>query len=128
MYTIGDFLIQIKNAYMARKRQAEFSFSNAIAAIGKILEKEGYIETIKEKAVNKKKRLIVTLRYEGKLPAISEIKLISKPSAHHYINKSQIKKFVTNSGISILSTSKGVMSSRDAQKKGIGGELICQIY
>ena len=128
MYTIGDFLIQIKNAYQARKKQVEYQFSNAVLSIGKVLEKEGYVEKVKEEQVDGRKKIIITLKYQDKIPAISDIKLVSKPSVHHYFGSAKIRKAVPSHGIGILSTNKGIMSNKQAQKENVGGELICRIY
>lgn len=141
MYTIGDFLIQLKNAYNARKKQIEYPHSAVVSSIGKILEKEGYISKLKvkseklpvrksqgEKVGSERKILEIELKYENKEPAISDIKLISRPSIHYYVGKSEIKRRVPSHATGIISTSLGIMTTRDAQKKGVGGELICQIY
>ncbi|KKQ96018.1 MAG: 30S ribosomal protein S8 [Candidatus Levybacteria bacterium RIFCSPHIGHO2_02_FULL_39_36] len=127
MYTIGDFLIQIKNAYGARKKQIEYRYSNAVASIGKILEKEGFISKLKEKTTDKKKSLIIDLKYNGKVPAVSQIKIISKPSVHYFLGKSRIKRRFPSHALGIISTSRGIMTSKQAEKEGVGGELICQI-
>ncbi|HVT01577.1 MAG TPA: 30S ribosomal protein S8 [Patescibacteria group bacterium] len=128
MYTVGDFLIRLQNAYMAGKKQVEYPESKMVASIGKVLEKEGYVKSSKLKAQSSKKVLEIELKYENKMPAISSIKLVSKPSIRHYINKDNVKRAVDKHGIGILSTSRGVMSTRQAQKDGVGGELICKIY
>ncbi len=131
MYTIGDFLIQLKNAYRARKKQIEYLHSNMILSVAKILEQEGYIKKLKTQNAKVKTgrgTIIITLLYKDKAPAISEIKLISRPSIHHYVSKSEIKRKVPSHATGIISTSFGIMTAKDAQKKGIGGELICQIY
>jgi len=131
MYRIGDFLIQIKNAYQAGKKQVSYPHSKAVDALSKILEKEGYIKKSKLKTQKSKsgaeiKSLEIELKYEGRVPALSDIKLVSKPSAHRYINRVHLAK-LSRYGISILSTSSGMMTGKEAQKKGAGGELLCQI-
>lgn len=132
MYTIGDFLIQIKNAYMANKKTVEYPYAKAVFSIAKILEKEGCVGKVKikdqkSKSGSQRKIIDLELKYENKVPAISEIKLISKPSVHHYIGKTKISKSLLRNSIGIISTSKGIMTGRQAQKEGVGGELICQI-
>ena len=137
MYTIGDFLIQVKNAYMAKKKELSYPSSKVVMSIGKILEKEGYVGKIKIqkstpiKSGSKTKNmdeLVIELKYENREPAVSDIKIISKPSVHHYINRIHLKKYAGNYGVAIFSTSKGMMTGKQAQKDGVGGELICQIY
>lgn len=126
-YTIGDFLIRVKNAYMARKKTFEAPYSKVVMSIGKILEEEQYVKKIKEIEKEGHKILVFDLRYKGNRGAINDIKLMSKPSLHTHINKKQVKKTVTNYGISIVSTSKGVMTGKKALELGLGGELICLI-
>lgn len=132
MYTIGDFLIRIQNAYMAGKKNISYPYSNVVVAIGKILEKEGYVKSSKIKSQKvrniEKKTLELELKYENKLPAVSSIRLVSKPSVHHYVGKQKLGRAATRHGIEIISTSHGVMTTKQAQKEGVGGELICQIY
>ena len=127
MYTIGNFLIGVKNSYMAGKKTAEFPFSKVAFSLGKIMEEEGYLKKIKETEKDGKKYLVAELRYQGNRPSVSDIKLASKPSLHNYVRKNAVKKTVSNYGISIVSTSKGLMSGKKAFKEGLGGELICQI-
>ncbi len=145
MYTIGDFLIRIKNAYMANKKTMEFPYSKVVFSIAKILEKEGYIKKVSAKGGNQKsqpkagsplakkvgserKTIEIELKYENKIPAVSDIKLVSRPSIHYYIGKSQVRNAVPRHATGIISTNQGVMTSKQAQKEGVGGELICQIY
>jgi small subunit ribosomal protein S8 len=128
MYTIGDFLIQVKNAYMAGKKQLEYPFSNAVLSIGKILEKEGYLGKVVSSSQDGKKTVLVTLKYENKMPVLSKIKIISKPSVRRYVTRSKIRGVSEKHGIAILSTNQGMMTNKQAIKTGIGGELICKLY
>ena len=127
MYVIGDFLIQLKNATRAFKKTMEYPYSNAVFSIAKILEKEGFINKISKQNENNRKVLEIDIKYNKNIPAISEIKLISKPSVHYYLGKNKMARAERNS-IGIVSTNKGIMTTRDAQKLGVGGELICQVY
>ncbi len=128
MYTIGDFLIQVKNGYRANKKEIVYPRSNVVVSLAKILEKEGFVSKVSEKEADGKKTLQISLKYEGRVPAISDIRLISKPSVHLYAGKLKVKKAMGRHGVGIVSTSSGMMTSADAGKKGVGGELICQIY
>ena len=141
MYTIGDFLIQLKNSSKASKKAIEYPYSNAVFSIAKILQKEGFIIKVsvsQEKnlpsprlggatAWQGKKLLKIELKYNKNLPSISDIRLISKPSIHYYVGKNRMARNVQKNSIGIVSTNKGIMTTRDAKKQGIGGELICQI-
>lgn len=127
MYTIGDFLIQIKNGYMAHKKELVLPYSKIGIAIGKILEHEGYVKKIETTEEENRKMIKIELLYKNKRPAMRGVKLISKPSVHRYVTKNNMKRKAMNFGITVLSTSKGVMTGEEALKKGIGGELLCEV-
>lgn len=128
MYTIGDFLIRIKNAYMAGKREVTFSYSRVVFSIGKLLEEEGYIKKIKTHEKDNKKIIQVELLYKNKQKALQDVKLISKPSVHMYVDKNNIPKAGGGFGITIVSTNRGIMTDKRARKEKVGGEIICQIF
>jgi len=128
MYRIGDFLIQIKNAYGAGKKELLYPHSKIAESIGKVLAKENYIAKISTKTEGVRKVLVIELKYEGRIPALSDVKLVSKPSVHHYVGKNRLGRSVSSQGVAIVSTSAGIMTNRDAMKKGVGGELICQVF
>lgn len=127
MYTIGDYLIQLKNGYMARKKEVVFPFAKIVVSIGKILENEGYVKKSIVTEVDGRKYVVATLLYKNKRPAMKDVKLVSKPSVHRYVTKTNIKRYGGNFGISVVSTSKGVMTGREAIKAGVGGELLCEV-
>lgn len=126
-YTIGDFLIQVKNAYMAKHKTLIYAYSRVVVAIGKILEKEGYIKKLSEKEEGGKKRVVVELLYKKRKPVLQNIRLVSKPSAHIYSNVRLINTREKGLGITIVSTNKGVMTGEQAKKEGVGGEVICEV-
>lgn len=126
-YPVANFLIQIKNAYMANKNELSFPHSKMIVAIGKVLKEEGYIKDIKEASVEGRKVVNVTLLYKKNEPGLKDVKVISKPSMHLYVDKSKAKKSATKFDIAILSTNQGIMSNRKATKLGIGGELLARV-
>lgn len=127
MYTIGDFLIQLKNGYMAHKKEVIFPYAKIVVSLGEILAKEGYIKKAEVIEVEGRKMVSVDLLYKNKRPAMKDVKLVSKPSLHRYVTKLRIKRFAGNFGISVVSTSRGVMTGREALKQGVGGELLCEI-
>ena len=134
MYTIGDFLIQLKNSSKASKKAIEYPYSNAVFSIAKILEKEGFVNKVSVSQEenppagrHSKKLIKIELKYNKNLPSISDVKLISKPSVHYYASKNRMTRTIQKNAIGIVSTNKGVMTTRDAKKQGVGGELICQI-
>ncbi len=128
-YTIADFLIQIKNGYMAHKDTIEVPFSKMKGALAELLKKEGYLSSIEVKNKNTpKSRLIAGLVYEGKNPKVTQITIVSKPGKRVYVGKKRIPKVLGGLGITILSTPLGLMADRQAREKGVGGEIICKIW
>lgn len=125
---IGDMIIQIKNAGMAGKHTVVLPYSKEKEWIGTILEKEGYITKIVKVGELPHATLKITLRYVGGVHVIDGVKRMSKPGIRLYVDKDNIPSVMGNVGLAILSTSKGVMSGKSAQKLGIGGELLCEIW
>lgn len=126
-YPVANFLIQIKNAYMANKNEMAFPYSKMVLSIGKVLKDEGYVKDVKEGKADGKQVVEVTLLYKKNEAAIKDVKVISKPSVHKYVGKEQAKKSATRFDLAILSTNQGIMSNRKATKLGIGGELLARI-
>lgn len=125
---IGDMLIQIKNAALIGKRMVELPYSRMKEEVAKILVREGYLTTSEKIGEAPKYVLKLELKYENKRSVITNIKRVSKPGLRWYINKQMIPKVLGGMGIAILSTSSGIMTGRDAHKKSIGGELLCEIW
>ena len=126
-YPVANFLIQIKNAYMANKNEMSFPYSKMILSIGKVLKDEGYIKEIKEEKIEGKQVAMVTLLYRKNVAALKDVKIISKPSVHKYIGKTKTKTAATKFDLAIVSTNQGIMSNRKATKLGIGGELLARV-
>ena len=122
-YKIGDFLIQIKNAALSQKREIVVENTKLIYEVAKTLKDENILEDLTQKDGN----LIARLKYHKKEPILIDVKLHSKPGLRVYIDK---EKLAQRKGISklVLSTSKGVMSSKKALKVGVGGEVIAEIW
>ena len=127
---IGDMLARIKNGYLARKNVVEVPYSKMKEEIAKLLVKEGYLRNVKCQMTNGKwkKTLVLTLKYEGGRPAIEEVKRVSKPGVRIYAKAREIPKVKYGFGITIISTSKGIMTDKEARKKNLGGEVICQVW
>jgi small subunit ribosomal protein S8 len=125
---IGDLLIQIKNASMARKLVIELPYSKMKLAVADIVSREGYVGKVEKVGDAPKFMIRIALKYDGSEPAITGLKRISKPGLRWYISKKDIPIVVGGMGVAILSTPEGVMSGRNAKKKGIGGELLCTIW
>ncbi len=123
---IADMLTRIRNAGAVRFQQVEIPVSKVKTAIAKILKDEGYI-TDYEAGEGIKAKLTITLKYyQGKL-VISEVKRVSKPSLRIYKAKDSLPKVLGGLGIAIISTSKGLMTDRQARVEGHGGEVLCYV-
>lgn len=125
---IGDMLIQIKNAGLARKKMVTLPYSNIKLAVASILAKEGYLASAEKTGVAPKHQLKMVLKYDDHEPVITDVKRKSKPGLRVYVNKDEIRKVVGGLGIAIISTPKGIMTGWQAKKAGIGGELLCEIW
>lgn len=127
-YQIGDLVIRLKNAALAHKKEVEVPFSNVNKAITQVLAKEGFLESAKEETNEGKRTLIATLRYVRRKPVITDVDIISKPSLRKYVSKDEIMKNQGRAQTAIVSTNSGVMTGKEAQKKGLGGELLFRIW
>jgi small subunit ribosomal protein S8 len=126
-YTMGDFMIRIKNAYMAHRPTVETPYSKVSMALAKILEENKYIKKVEVKEVEDRKYLAITLSYTKRVAGLQNVKIISTPSLHIYVKRHELPKKVRELGMHIISTSKGIMSDEQAMKEGVGGKLLFQI-
>jgi small subunit ribosomal protein S8 len=132
---ISDMLTRIRNAQVAKRRSVRIPFSKVKLAIAKIFREEGFVDTVELVKTDEKLDFIeILLRYEFdaavnlKIPVISGIKRISKEGQRIYVKKGEIRKVKNGLGISIISTSAGVITGEKARKGGLGGELICEVW
>ena len=130
---ISDMLNRIRNALMVLHPTVSVPFSKLKYEIAKVLEKEGLVEKVEKKGRKVKKVLEITLKYqkvetEKTESVISGLKRISKPGQKIYIKSKEIKPVRGGYGIAIISTPKGMMTSKEARKKKLGGEIICQVW
>ena len=130
MDPIADFLIRIKNGYLARKEQIESPWSKMRETIARLLARHGYLGQVKvEKIDQVKKKIIVKLKYDSQgNPAIREVRRISKPGRRIYASTGKIPYTLGGMGITIVSTSQGIMIDREARKRKLGGEIIGQVW
>ena len=128
--TISDILTRIRNATMVKHQIVQIPVTKMSLAIATILREEGFIEDFEPYQEDKRKYLLLSLKYTGKLrnSVISEIKRISKPGLRVYKNSKELPKVLDDLGIAIMSTSKGVMTNVKAKDLGIGGEILCYIW
>ena len=127
---IADYLTRIRNAIMAKHKVVEIPASNLKKDITKILHEQGYILNYKFIDDQIQGTIKIALKYsaETKLPAIKSIKRISKPGLRKYARKDNIPRVLNGLGIAILSTSKGVMTDKEARKQSVGGEILCFVH
>lgn len=128
---ISDMLTRMRNAISARHSKVDVPASRLKIEIARILKEEGYITnySIKTAEGSNIRTLRIFLRYGPKGESvISELKRISRPSLRVYVPSAEIPKVLGGLGISILSTSKGVMTGKQARKTNVGGELLCSVY
>lgn len=127
-YVIGDFVIQLKNASLAHKKTIVAPYANLSKAVAKVLKKEGFLEDIKEETVDGHRMLAIALRYSRRKPVITDVHLVSKPSLRTYVSTGEIAAKQGQATIAILSTNVGVLTGKEAIKKGVGGELLFKIW
>jgi small subunit ribosomal protein S8 len=125
---IGDMLAQIKNAVMAGKSSVDLPYSRMKHQVAVILLKEGYLTEATKAGEVPKQRLLLKIKYEGKNAVLTDLKRKSKPGLRVYINKTEIPYVIGGMGIAIVSTSQGIMTGKDAKKRGIGGEFLCEVW
>ena len=127
MDPIADFLVKILNAQKVQKESVIVLYSKLNLEITEVLKRTGFIDTV-EKRGTKRLFLKLTLKYDNKKkPFISGIKKISKPGQKIYLGWKEINKVKSGYGITIVSTSKGLMTDNEVRKNKIGGEIICQV-
>jgi len=127
-YVIGDFVIQLKNAALAHRKEVVAPYANISKAVALVLKKEGFVDAISEETVDGKRMLSVALRYQKRKPAITGIDLVSKPSLRTYVASAEIGSKQGRASTAILSTNVGILTGNSAIKKGVGGELLFKIW
>jgi small subunit ribosomal protein S8 len=131
-YPIGDMLTRIRNASARLQASVTMPHSTLKEAIARILQAEGYIDGYEVLEKVPQADLRIVLRYKGERTkakcAINTLRLVSKPSRRVYVSRGEIPRPLGGMGISILSTSQGVLSSREAEARGVGGEVLCELW
>jgi small subunit ribosomal protein S8 len=127
---IADMLTRIRNANMVKHEIVEIPKTKMSQAIAEILKREGYIQNFEAYTENLHQYLLLSLKYDGhsRERVITKIQRVSKPGLRVYANSKTIPVILGGLGISILSTSKGVMTGKNAMSLGIGGEVLCYIW
>lgn len=127
---IADFLARMRNGIRARKQRVDCPRSNLKIRIAEILREEGFVDGVSTaESENKQGVLTVTLRYDGRTGcAISGLRRVSRPGQRKYVPAKDVPKVRNGLGIAILSTSQGLMTDREARKRGVGGEILCEVW
>lgn len=127
---IADLLTRIRNAQMAQHRVVEIPASNLKKRITEILYTQGYILKYKFEDDSKQGVIKIALKYDptSKMPAIQALERVSRPGLRQYSKPADFKRVKNGLGIAILSTSKGVMTDKEAKQQNVGGEVLCYIY
>jgi len=125
---IADMINRIKNAQAVLKPTVKVPYSNLKYEVVKILEKKGWLESVEKKGKKTGKILEINLRYNEGRPAITNIRKISKPGQRIYVPVNKIKKVRDGFGMSIVSTSRGMMTNIEARRENLGGEILVEVY
>ncbi|NCN25078.1 30S ribosomal protein S8 [Candidatus Falkowbacteria bacterium CG10_big_fil_rev_8_21_14_0_10_37_14] len=125
---IADMLTRIRNASAIGKPEVVLPMSKIKFAIAKILEQNHWVEKVEKVESIVGQDFKIVLKYEAGRPAITSLTRISKPSRRVYADKYNLPRVLNNYGVAIISTSQGLMTNKEAGKKGMGGEVICEIY
>ncbi|MGB0561528.1 MAG: 30S ribosomal protein S8 [Spirulinaceae cyanobacterium] len=128
--TISDMLTRIRNAGAVRHSVTHVPSTRMTRDIARVLKAEGFIADYEEVGEGIKKELVLALKYKGRnrKPIISKLKRISRPGLRVYKNRKELPRVLGGIGIAIISTSSGIMTDRDARRKGVGGEVLCYVW
>ncbi|MBB5031285.1 30S ribosomal protein S8 [Prosthecobacter vanneervenii] len=125
---ISDFLTRIRNACAAQQEQVFIPFSKMKAELARILQEEGYIWSYETDTSAAHPRLKLKLKYQDKASVIRSLDRVSKPGLRKYVGSTEIPRVLGGLGISILSTSRGIMTGAKARKAKVGGELLATVW
>jgi small subunit ribosomal protein S8 len=125
---IADVFTMIRNAMMAKKEYVDVPCSNSINTILGILKSENYVENFKLKEDKKQGRARIYLRYIASKPAIKNLKRVSKPGLRVYVKQKKVPPVLRGRGLAIITTSKGIITDKQARELGVGGEIIAYVW
>lgn len=125
---ISDYLTRIRNAAAAGQQEVFVPFSKVKNEISRILQEEGYLWSYEVDTTTARPRLKLKLKYQDKLPVVRHISRVSKPGLRKYVSSDEIPRVLGGLGISILSTSRGLMTGTRAKKAKVGGELLAKVW
>ena len=126
---VGDMLARIRNAAIARKDSVEMPASSLRERVAEILAREGYVERAVAEGEGRDRKLVIGLKYgRTREPAITGLRRVSRPGRRVYAGKDEVPRVLGGLGIAILSTSRGIVTDRDARKMGVGGEVLARVW
>ncbi len=128
MDTIGNMLTSIRNASLARKATVRVPYSHLKHRIADVLRQEDYVGPVSMNEEGPQKVLEITLLYTSGVPQIRGIERVSKPSRRWYVRKDELPRVLSGLGVAVLSTSAGLLTDKEARKRGVGGEVICKVW
>lgn len=125
---ISDMLTRIRNAQAVKKAELVLPYSNMKFGIAKILEKEGFVEKVSKTTESKYPMIHIVLKYVDHRAMIQSIQRVSRPGRRVYTKSEDLKSILSGFGFSIVSTSNGLMTNKEAFSRHLGGEVICEVY
>ena len=125
---VADMLTRIRNASRARHEEVSVPASRTKLAIARILKEEGFIEDFSETQAGPRMDIRIRLKYVGRVPVVSGLKRISKPGLRVYAKHTGLPKVLGGLGVAIISTSQGLLTDRQANQKGVGGEVLAYVW
>lgn len=128
MDKVADMLTRIRNAQATLKQEVLVPYSNLKHEIAKILKQEGFVKSVKTVGKKNQKQIRINIKYKNNTPVIKGLRKISKPGQRIYKSAREIRPVRGGYGISIISTSQGIMTGKEAKERNIGGELICEVW
>jgi small subunit ribosomal protein S8 len=128
--TIADMLTRIRNATLARHETVAVPVTRMTSSIARVLKQEGYIGEIEEVGAGVDRKLVLSLKYQGrqKQPILTTMRRVSRPGLRVYSNHKDLPRVLGGIGIAIISTSRGIMTDREARRQKVGGEILCYIW
>ncbi len=121
---IADLLTRIRNGYLAKKKKVVAPYSDFKERLSQILVREGFLKNVKKE----ERELILRLQYQNKEPAVQAIRRISKPGRRVYKKAKDLKSTQSGLGVSIVSSPQGLITGKEARRKCLGGEVICEVW
>lgn len=125
---IADMLTRIRNAQIVGHETVSVSFSKIKLSLAELLKREGWLADVETKGKKINKYIEISLRYEAGQPVIGNLKRVSKCGCRIYIKKGNIKPLRQGYGMTVISTSQGLMTDMEAKNKGLGGEVVCEVW